>query len=1166
MPFVQYSSLVIVLSAIIFRPASSNKNDVIFHLLEQKAAGSFVGNVSEASGIAKQLPREILRTLRYSFLNPNTLETASMFSINRRNGAIFSTAMIDREEVCSVSPCEIVFDVTVLSNMTSLLKIITVKIIIDDINDNSPEFNPSEVTKYLIESELTGRTIQLHEAFDRDTGTNNSVKTYSVASHNDMFQVKVDTKLDGSTNLKVIVLKSLDREKQSRYTFLVIATDGGDPQLTGTLTVHLDVTDVNDKVPQFSQNVYNITVNETSVVNSVVGVVTAVDDDVGRNAKIRYKFSSTRSSRIEELFLLDPSTGEIRVRKPLQYESGKIFESFVEAGDLGQPPLASQAKIIISVLDVGNTAPKLDLILTAAVYSDTVLLSEGSRVGTFVGHVKVQDADSGPNGIVSCQSMDNSFIVEELEGKGFAILTSKMLDRESKPQHNVSIFCSDGGSPSMNADVSFLVIVTDVNDNTPAFKNTTYYANLTENSSSSFVVQVLASDSDLGVNAELSYTLSSEASSMFSVDSHTGVISANKMFDRETVSKITFVVSAIDHGSEALTGSATVVVSILDLNDNVPEFPSTPLKLYVPEMLPPGKSIGQLSARDSDAGINSEIEYKMMSSDGDIPFVVFANGVIRTDRKLNRTVRIQYRFRVMATDKGEPPLSSVGEVAIFVEDVNNHEPIFVFPTEHDNTVVVLSDSVPGTNVSQVSATDGDEGINAKISYFIIDGNKRDLFAIVEHSGEIILNRRITVKDDSHYELIVKAQDGGRPQQESRAKLYIKITFTNSTIAQSRAADAEAKRYMIIAGVVAGVTVIISVIIVTIILFIRRTDFSRRQHAVKSSAQEEDSRQRDVGTWQDSSCEDIKAGFRDSTKSIERLYKPKMTDQTFELEPAESGQVAPDAYYPQTSLHRYGNQDFFTFGKQSRVVYRPLPQWQDDHQRTWTDVDRFDAVAGGVNADLVIGKLNSTRGCFPPSFESVEVESVTSRESTTSDSGRGGSEDDSQLPVSPRQGMNLGHLAKKTTTAPTIPPRQRVGENASLNTDIPLRHYPGRNTISEHSKHYRAGLHRSNPDRGSARCTSTTVFQNDRIQNSFTPQCSAKRVSFQEDNLAVNISDWTCRSGDTNYRALKHPLGGGVENLGSYSSLPCSVDDDASTTTSGSYTVQLEDFDDMFSHS
>ena len=272
------------------------------------------------------------------------------------------------------------------------------------------------------------------------------------------------------------------------------------------------------------------------------------------------------------------------------------------------------------------------------------------------------------------------------------------------------------------------------------------------------------------------------------------------------------------------------------------------------------------------------------------------------------------------SDKGEPPLSSTGQVAIFVEDVNNHEPIFIFPSDHDNTVIVLSDSVPGTNVSQVKAIDGDEGINAKISYFIADGNKGDLFAIVEHSGEIILNRRITLNDDSHYGLIIKAQDGGRPQHESRAKLYIKITFTNITLAQSRAADAEAKRYMIIAGVVAGVTVVISVIIVTIILFIRRTDFSRRQHAVKSSGQDDGSAQRDVGTWQDTSCEDIKAGFRDSSKSIERLYKPRMTGQTFELEPADSEQVAPDAYYPQTALHRYGNQDFFTFGK---VKYEQL---------------------------------------------------------------------------------------------------------------------------------------------------------------------------------------------------------------------------------------------------
>ena len=164
------------------------------------------------------------------------------------------------------------------------------------------------------------------------------------------------------------------------------------------------------------------------------------------------------------------------------------------------------------------------------------------------------------------------------------------------------------------------------------------------------------------------------------------------------------------------------------------------------------------------------------------------------------------------------------------------------------------------------------------------------------------------------------------------------------------------------------------------------------------------------------------------------------------------------------------------------------------------------------------------------------------------------------------GINLGYLPKKTTIVPAIPPREPVKEDISLNKNILLRHYPGRSTISEHSKQYHMGLHRANPDRSSVRVSSLSLSQNDRLQNSYVPPNSSKRVSFQDDNLAVNISDWSCRTGDSNYIPLKHPLGGGVEHLGSYSSLPCSVDDDASTTTSGSYTVQLEDFDDMYSHS
>ncbi|XP_041358050.1 protocadherin-9-like [Gigantopelta aegis] len=951
--------------------------DVDFHLLEQKPAGSYVGNISESSGIIKGISKKDLPFIRYSFLNPNTLLTASMFSINRRSGAVFSTAMIDREEVCNMSlTCDIVFDVTVQLNIT-LLRILTVKVTIDDVNDNAPVFRPSEITTSIVESDTIGRKIPVHGATDSDTGVNNSVKTYAIISYQDLFDIEYEKKLDGRTDLKIFTLGPLDREIKNKYTLKIIATDGGSEQKTGTLTVHIDVTDFNDHSPEFNQKEYNLFVDETRPIGSAVGQIEAFDKDIGQNADVTYSFSSIRPSQLEDLFDLDFTTGVLTVKAPLAYHSGKTYKTVIEARDDGEPSLASQAILYATILDVGNTPPKLELVLKSPVYTDTILLSEESREGTFVGHVKVEDFDTGLNGDVSCESNDDRFKVEELEGKGYAILINQALDRELHDQHNVTITCSDSGSPSMSAFVNFLAIITDVNDSPPVFSKPVYYANLSENSYlKKFVTQVSASDKDLGVNGDVVYKLNLDAGSMFSIDENSGVVTANDVFDREIMSEISFIVKAVDQGNEALTGTATVTVNILDVNDNSPTFPSTPVMLYIPEMLPAGRRVGKIEARDLDVGLNGELEYKLLTKDPDLPFNVFTDGVIRTNRLVIREKQAVYNLSIFVLDKGKPSLNATGTVQITVQDINNHRPRIIFPDKDKDTITIFSDIVPGSNITKVIATDRDEGMNAQLSYFLLSGNTDNLFKMIQDSGEILLNRRITVSDESKYDLRIVVKDGGNPSRQSKGRLSINIIFTNSTLLAANM-EAESQRYMIIAGVVAGITVVISVVILSTILFIRRTDPSRRQHQEKTEVDSGTKPGPENKIWQEVDCNDSNVGFSEDVDGFSPKSSPKdkrglnldMDDHMTDI-------------LNQATLDHYGRQDFYTFRN-----------------------------AHTLNED---------------------VRSDMSGETTTSDSGRGGSEDDihftqcSEIPefrVSPHV-YSVGVDGAYRESPPRIPPRER----------------------------------------------------------------------------------------------------------------------------------------------
>ena len=530
-----------------------------------------------------------------------------------------------------------------------------------------------------------------------------AVRRYSLQLSS-VFRLKEVKQLDGSSALKLLVQRALDREAVASYSFLILASDGQGPaSRTGTLTVGVVVTDVNDNVPKFTKETFNMTVMETAPVGTVFGHLTATDGDVGANGDLSYRFSLLTPSDVTSLFSLNASSGELVVAAGLQYESGRSFQCVVEVMDHGVPPQVSQALLHIHVADAGNTPPKLSLTLEDPVFGErSAMLPEDVQLGTFVGTLKVEDLDEGPEGKVNCSSLDPHFALQELDTNRYWIVVRLPLDREEQPEMGVALVCTDSGSPRLTASASFSVIVRDVNDNAPEFSERVYRTWARENEAGEqSVTRVAAADRDDSVNGVVTYSLDPQSARFFSIDAATGRITTTAAFDREVTPVITLTVYAVDSGVPALTGTASVSVTIADVNDNPPYVNRT--DYYVSENVPVGH-LFHVNVADEDAGANGTVVVTLLTSspaEEQSPFSVLGNGSVVVTSMLDREKQALYTLPVLLTDGGSPPLTATATLTVHVVDSNDHAPTFLFPTP-DNSSVHVGAGVPvGSQVCRV---------------------------------------------------------------------------------------------------------------------------------------------------------------------------------------------------------------------------------------------------------------------------------------------------------------------------------------------------------------------------------------------------------------------------------------------------------------------------------
>ncbi|XP_030644108.1 LOW QUALITY PROTEIN: protocadherin-23 [Chanos chanos] len=552
------------------------------------------------------------------------------------------------------------------------------------------------------------------------------------------------------------VAQRLDYEATQRYSLVVRAE--ATPTVNATALVAVTVEDVNDHAPWFpgDQSVLMFGLSEDVAVGTAVYTFNARDGDASlRHSALRYSLTSDPPTG-QLPFRINPHTGVVVTTAPLDRERSQSFAFTVTATDQAPSPSNQKHASVtaqVFLLDVNDNIP-------AFVSLETAHVVEDAEAGTLVHHVMAKDGDEGSNGEIMYRLLSGNesglFTIEERTG---LLYLSGSLDYESQNVHTLVVEASDNGHPSLSSTQTLSVVVMDVNDQPPVFQFSVYNASVGENKEPGEpVIKLTAGDLDSEENAALTYSLlPGPGYDLFTIDSHTGQISTFTQLDRELHRSFILRVQAQDSGFPSLSSTVTVQCSVLDDNDNTPEFSQPSFHVVIPENLPPGL-IHTAQASDPDNGPNGTVIYSIQGEGADGYFAIDAvTGTISATRSLDREERSNYTLKITASDQGSPPLSSTTLLHLTLSDVNDNSPSFARKSYR----VSVSEGLPaGSEILRLFARDPDEGSNGEVVYSLSEETS-GIFSVNSSTGVLSLSRPLDRESRSQHTFRAVATDGCR---------------------------------------------------------------------------------------------------------------------------------------------------------------------------------------------------------------------------------------------------------------------------------------------------------------------------------------------------------------------------------------------------------------------
>ncbi|XP_003801364.1 cadherin-8 [Otolemur garnettii] len=520
----------------------------------------------------------------------------TIFQINDVTGDIHAIKRLDREEKAEYTLTAQAVDWETSKPLEPPSEFI---IKVQDINDNAPEFLNGPYHATVPEMSILGTSVTNVTATDADDPVyGNSAKlVYSILEGQPYFSIEPETAIIKTA------LPNMDREAKEEYLVVIQAKDMGGHSggLSGTTTLTVTLTDVNDNPPKFAQSLYHFSVPEDVVLGTAIGRVKANDQDIGENAQSSYDIIDGDGTALFEITSdAQAQDGIIRLRKPLDFETKKSYTLKVEAANVhidprfsSRGPFKDTATVKIVVEDA-DEPPVFS--------SPTYLLEvhENAALNSVIGQVTARDPDitSSPIrfSIDRHTDLERQFNINADDGK---ITLATPLDRELSVWHNITIIATEIRNHSQISRVPVAIKVLDVNDNAPEFASE-YEAFLCENGKPGQVIQtVSAMDKDDPKNGHyFLYSLLPEMvnNPNFTIkkneDNSLSILAKHNGFNRQKQEVYLLPIIISDSGNPPLSSTSTLTIRVCGCNnDGVVQ--SCNVEAYV---LPIGLSMGALIA------------------------------------------------------------------------------------------------------------------------------------------------------------------------------------------------------------------------------------------------------------------------------------------------------------------------------------------------------------------------------------------------------------------------------------------------------------------------------------------------------------------------------------------------------------------------------------------
>ncbi|KAJ8367947.1 hypothetical protein SKAU_G00079750 [Synaphobranchus kaupii] len=687
---------------------------------------------------------------KLSYFLHSSIDPASMrmFRIDPATGTIYTTERLDHE-----ARTQHILTVMVKDQEFPYRKnLARVLVDVEDANDHAPYFTSALYEGSVYESAAVGSAVLQVTALDKDKGENAEL-LYAFEAGNTGNTFRIEPVLG-----IISVARELDLTTIGHYVITVRVMDNGSPPMGATTVVRISVTLADNSSPKFPQKEYQAEVNENVAEGTSVTMISALSQST-----VIYDIKQGNGDRT---FKMNQYSGVITTQKPLDYEVTALYTLIIQASNMAG--MASNVTVNIQVVDENDNPPIFQQlqytgsISEAAPINSVVLSTNNSPLV-----IKATDADRNQNALLVYQIVEDTaktfFTVDSSTG---SVRTIANLDHETFAKFNFHVHVRDSGKPQLTAEspTEVTIQVIDTNDSPPRFSMDAYETILLLPTYVGVeVLKVSATDPDLNVPTELTYTLIDGNLEHFTMEPTSGILTVrSNNFSKD---RFRFNVKVSDG---KFSSTATITVLVKEAMDSGLFFTHNLYSTSIQENVTNITKVAVVNAVGNR--LNEPLKYSLLNA-GTRFIIKSTSGVIQTTGiPFDREEQEFYELVVEASREYDHLRVARVVVKVQVEDINDNAPVFVGLPYY---AAVQVEAEPGSPIFRVTAVDRDKGINGEVSYFLKDDYGH--FEINRLTGELHLKKAFESDlSNVEYEVVVYARDGGYPPLSTTVEFPITV--------------------------------------------------------------------------------------------------------------------------------------------------------------------------------------------------------------------------------------------------------------------------------------------------------------------------------------------------------------------------------------------------------